>query len=559
MKNTATLLVWIYLCLSYPTDLCSQILINEFYADVATGSVGDANGDGIRSAREDEFIELVNPTTATINITGYTIWVSENLRHTFDSTLLAPNSAIVVFGGGQPTGIFGDSQVITASTGSLSLGNSGSKVELKNAQGIILEEFTYPDENTNTSWTRDPDITGGFKSHFQVVASYGIPYSPGTLSNSFPFNSSENTLVQFQYTSGTVVEGDSVLQLPIYLINPSSTKATTIVIKIIAGTSPVGDNFFQFENSFLFLPGEEGLLFFPVLLIDDNQVEGIQTFLFSIEQVAGGNHAMASLQQQFTVTLEDNDYDFPLLLNEILADPPTGIEGDANSDGIRDSKEDEFLEFVNISEETLDISNFQIWDTNALRHEIPEGTIVAPNQAFVIFGGGMPNGDFGNSIVQTASTGSLNLLNTGDKIILKDTSGVTVYAYVYGSEASDNQSITRYPDLAEGDIAIPHTSVGNGALFSPGKGVEAADFSVTTSSNADVLNRKIAVFPNPSKSVFYVESSVEILDMELHNYQGQGIITTTESVLNVELEAGVYLLKIKTVEGYVMRKLSVLD
>jgi len=553
MKNAATLLA--ILCLLLPTDLFSQLLINEFYADVATGAVGDANGDGIRSAKEDEFIELVNPTNESVDITGYSIWVSEILRHEFDSTTLAPNSAIVIFGGGHPIGIFGGSPVVLSSSGALGLGNSGSKVELKNPQGIILEEFTYPDENTNTSWTRDPDITGGFKSHFQANAAYGMSFSPGTLINSFPFDSPTNTLTHFHTTKGTAVEGDSIFQLPLYLINPSPTETTTLTIEIVGGTGSFGRNFYIFKNSISFPPNEQGLKYFPIPIIDDQQVEGIDTFLFSIEQVTGGDHASVSLHQQFTLLLEDNDYDFPLLLNEIHADPALGLAGDANGDGIRDAKEDEFLEFVNTSDQELDISNFQLWDASAIRHQIPDGTTIAPNQIFVIFGGGMPTGDFGDAVVQTASTGSLNLLNAGDKIVLKDTSNLIIYAYIYGAEASDNQSIIRCPDLTEGAIATPHSTVGDGALFSPGKRVETCD--TTVSSFGEVIEDRIVVFPNPSYGEVYVESSVPLLRLELFNYQGKQLLVTTKQFITLKIESGIYFLKIHTMEGLVLKKIEV--
>ena len=556
MKNAA--IVWTVLCLYLPFLLSSQILINEFYADVAIGSVGDANGDGIRSAKEDEFIELINPTNETVALTGYTIWVSEILRHEFDSTTLALNSAIVVFGGGEPTGIFGGSQVVTASSGSLGLGNSGTKVELKNAQGIIIEEFIYPNENTNTSWTRDPDITGGFKSHFQVVAAYGMPFSPGAFNNSFPFNSSRNTLVHFHQTKGMATEGDSIFQLPVYLITPSATVETSVRIEIIAGTAPLGENFSNFNNNINFSPNEDGLTYLSIPIIDDDQVEGVQTFLFSIEQVTGGDEAEVSLHQQFTLTLEDNDFDFPLLLNEILADPPTDIAGDANGDGIRNAKEDEFLEFVNIEEVPLDISSFQIWDATALRHEIPMGTTVSPNQAYVVFGGGMPTGDFGTAIIQTASTGSLNLLNAGDKIVLKDTTGLTVFAYTYGAEAADNQSITRFPDLSDGAIDTPHSSVGNGALFSPGKGVEEEDFSTTVSNNENPIENTITIFPNPTKGSFYIDSTLPIGRLEIFDSNGQRQLITNEVALtDLKLEAGIYFLKLQTEKGVITKKVSI--
>ena len=41
-----------------------------------------------------------------------------------------------------------------------------------------------------------------------------------------------------------------------------------------------------------------------------------------------------------------------------------------------------------------------------LRHTFPTGSIIPANGVLVLFGGGNPSGDFGNSVVQTASEGS---------------------------------------------------------------------------------------------------------------------------------------------------------
>ena len=41
----------------------------------------------------------------------------------------------------------------------------------------------------------------------------------------------------------------------------------------------------------------------------------------------------------------------------------------------------------------------------------------------VLFGGGNPSGDFGNSVVQTASEGSINMSNAGDLITMNDPQG----------------------------------------------------------------------------------------------------------------------------------------
>ncbi len=158
----------------------------------------------------------------------------------------------------------------------------------------------------------------------------------------------------------------------------------------------------------------------------------------------------------------------PVVINELLAD--TGA-GDANGDGDTSStSEDEFVEIINISGATLDLSNWKISDALSDRHVFPAGTVVRNGCAVLIFGGGEPSGVFGGSVVQTASNGSLNLNNTGDTVTLKDSANTVIAAYTYGSEGGDDQSLTRSPDVTGPEPLIQHTLApgANGAVFSPG-------------------------------------------------------------------------------------------
>jgi len=559
MKISTILLVGLIYLLSCPA-IYSQILINEFYADVASGLVGDANGDGIRNPREDEFIELVNPSDSIIDLTGFTLWVSENLRHEFlEETVLDPESSIVIFGGGEPTGTFGNSIIVTANSGALGLGNSGAKVELIDPVGEIVEEFIYPDENINASWTREPDITGGFKSHHLVRAAYGVSYSPGTLLNSFPFGLSSNTFIHFPETKGIVFEGDDLFRLPVYLINPSA-EHTSFEVTLINRTGTEEDLLDFVPPVFIFSPNEGGRKYIDIPIKDDRLIEGNEQLQFTITNIRGGKDATLSVNQFFELTIEDNDFDFPLILNEIHADPVTGIEGDANKDGQRNAREDEFLEFINNSTEVINISGYKIFDSSTLRHEIPEGTILEPSQAYVVFGGGEPTGSFGNAIVQIASTGGLNLLNTGDKISLKDTIDTVVYAYQYKSEAANNQSITRFPDLVEMDIKTLHSTVGEGVLFSPGKRVDGSLFYGTVPVE-DLPTINVSIYPNPAKNYLVIDGLLEndILKVELWNMAGQLVVTSNYNdrlFLPTEFQ-GIYLVKIHMGEGVLMKQIIV--
>jgi len=165
------------------------------------------------------------------------------------------------------------------------------------------------------------------------------------------------------------------------------------------------------------------------------------------------------------------------VINEILADPAGDITGDANGDGTRHATEDEFVEIVNNTGSTVDISGWTISDGYGVRHTFPGGTEVPNQSAVVVFGGGTPTGDFGYAIVQTANTGALGLNNGGDTVALND--GITdVATYNYSSEGSNNQSITRDPDITGSDPLVHHsTATGSGgALFSPGAMIDGSPF-----------------------------------------------------------------------------------
>jgi hypothetical protein len=169
-----------------------------------------------------------------------------------------------------------------------------------------------------------------------------------------------------------------------------------------------------------------------------------------------------------------------LLLNEVLYDPPAGTDGDANGDGTRDANEDEFVELVNVSNSNLDISGYEFYDNTNLNqgmpnHVVPQGTVLSSKQAYVVFGGGTVNGDFGNAIVHTASAAVLNLNNASDTLTIKNDIGEVLI--VFDIEALSNnpdESYTRFPDICSSDF-VQHNSASNG-FFSPGKKVDGTLF-----------------------------------------------------------------------------------
>lgn len=239
----------------------------------------------------------------------------------------------------------------------------------------------------------------------------------------------------------------------------------------------------------------------------------------------------------------------PLIINEVHYDPASDITGDANGDGTRDSAEDEFIEFYNDSNASLDISGYTISDGVELRHTFPASTIIPANKMLVVFGGGNPTGSFGSSTVQTASEGELNLSNSGDVITIENTNGDVVLIYSSsdtGINHGSNQSVTRSPDFTGGFVL--HTDANAALLFSPGLLIDGNTLSINTFTNDE-----LSISPNPVKNgIINIKSSISrVKKIELYDITGRIVkqqILNSETLYIQTLNSGVYLLKV-SIEG----------
>ncbi len=134
-------------CQSSPAAAAHELAITEVLADPPDGARGDANGDGTRDASADEFVEIVNAGATPICLSGWTLSdAGRRGGHLFPlSRPLRPGQAVVVFGGGVPTGQFGGSEVQSASYGQLSLSSTGDVLTLRDAQGAVAKRFSWGD------------------------------------------------------------------------------------------------------------------------------------------------------------------------------------------------------------------------------------------------------------------------------------------------------------------------------------------------------------------------------------------------------------------------------
>jgi hypothetical protein len=212
---------------SLMTPMESPIVVNEFMFDVTndddttpTVNEGDINGDGERSVRGDEFIEIYNSGDQAVDISGYEFLKRDlTVFFTFPAnTVLDPGEFAVVFGGVSANG-FGaqfpaDLQLFAAvegdgnagfagADGTTNLSNSNDNIILVNpaAQDTIAEYYWGSAvartsvgvqlEAPNTvggqsitgsihqSVTRNPDFTGLWDLHTTASAN-GYFQSPGS-------------------------------------------------------------------------------------------------------------------------------------------------------------------------------------------------------------------------------------------------------------------------------------------------------------------------------------------------------------------------------------------
>ena len=197
----------------------TALILNEFLADPAaddentTEVEGDANGDGVRDGSQDEFIELINSGSESMDLSGYEIHDRTGLRHTFaDGSLLPAGMPYVVFGGGLPVNI--DNPLVdTASTGYIGLNNGGDLIVVKDNSGVevIIFEYGGPtpyNGGADQSLTRDPDITGDFVLHSSTAG--GLAFTPGLKNDNVSFDADGDGVADDYDNCPDTPEGESV-------------------------------------------------------------------------------------------------------------------------------------------------------------------------------------------------------------------------------------------------------------------------------------------------------------------------------------------------------------
>ncbi len=163
-----------------------ELVINEFYAYAKD----DVNIDGTADSG-DQFVEIVNPTDKDLLIELVELKVSGTSKIKFPcGTVISAKTAALVFGGGSPAGYFGGAKLFVARNGLAIPADIVAMADISLNKGqteITKVTYNAAEQNENTSFTRDPDITGNFVKHKNASLANGALYSPGVRTDNIPF------------------------------------------------------------------------------------------------------------------------------------------------------------------------------------------------------------------------------------------------------------------------------------------------------------------------------------------------------------------------------------
>ena len=208
-------------------------------------------------------------------------------------------------------------------------------------------------------------------------------------------------------------------------------------------------------------------------------------------------------------------------INEILPDP-TGSPGvDTDGNGIP-ANGDEFVELYNLSDSSVDISGWQLWDLGrgnwyTFPGDSDDGATVLTSGAYAVvvvevqLGGSLPTMKNPNSLAFDAAWGSTGVLNNGgDNVVLYDPGEDKYIQLLYNGAAADDpnsydaplasatrigsiedwgtytdgKSLTRYPS---GDTnVVKHESIPGADDASP-TAIELTSFSATSKAMSTSL------------------------------------------------------------------------
>ena len=582
--------------LSLPSLAAANVIISEVLADPPEGPAGDANRDGQYDPHEDEFIELYNAGSRRISLAGWRLGDAEPLSDYFSfpsGAFIEPGSYVVLFGGGNPSEftipVYTDDGTIGDG-----LTDSGESIHLINKRGhevAFLSRATWPDAQSLVRTSPDGDA---LVPH-TTVSPTQAPFSPGHAPGTRPALTYALIISEVLADPPSGLAGDANRDgrhdphedefIELYNAGPVPI---SLAGWRLGEAGPLSD-YFHFPSDAVVDPDAYVVLFgggnptgftIPVYTDDGKIGDGLTDTGESIHLINHHGHEVAFLSQStwpnaqsLVRTSPDSSAFVPhktasqtqapfspgyapepptgpappppkpsyaLVISEVLADPPSGLAGDANRDGRHDPYEDEFIELYNAGTDTISLASWWLGDTASLLDyfRFPPKAFIAPGSYAVIFGGGNPSGFTVPVYTDDGKIGN-GLTDTGEAIYLIDRTGYLV-ASVSHSTWPNDQSIVRTPP--DSGAFVPHqTASPTQAPFSPGR---APDTPLESAAKLPAITSapSLQVWPNPFNTTAHLGfrlNQAASVHIAIYNVQGQRVRT----LVDAPLHAGVHQMR----------------
>ncbi|MBD5778585.1 lamin tail domain-containing protein [Pelagicoccus sp. NFK12] len=462
--------------------------------------IGDSNGDGIRNGSADDFVEIVNFEDFPVDISGWTISDDLGIRHEFEEgSVIGAGRAIVVFGGGNPTGVFGGATIQKSSSGLLAFNSNRPEIAslvarlggLVETVDLLIDGDIYPVEPNGGSIHRSQGVAGAdFTIHSQINGSGGSLYSPGTLPNGQPYFTPENVLsLSLSKSSIREDESGAATIATVGLESPAPAGGLEVTIEsngyTLDSEGAIEPDEITLESTTVTIPEGQTQVTFPISGYDDELLDGTRDVRIVVRSGPDILPALAILKVE---DIEPNPYN--IVISEVMP-MILGTGADINRNGVlEEAVGDKFIEFVNLSGFVTDMSGWQIRVSETggasapeIVHTFPADTHLNDQGALVVFGRvteetlAARETAFGNAVIQGAlnpdgsnRANGLSIQRNQDTTIeLLNAEGFQVAVAVYESDiANQAMAITRAPELS-GELTLHlEATQGEFIVYSPG-------------------------------------------------------------------------------------------
>ena len=457
------------------TISAGDVVITEIMQNPS--AVGDSAG---------EWFEVFNGAAFPIDLNGWTIGTENHLIANGAPLVIGPG-AYLVLGNNSDFGTNGG-VVVDYEYNSVFLGNGSDTLTLSLPDLTEIDRVewddgaTFPDPDGASMSLASTALDNNVGSNWFTSST---PYGDGDLGSPGSANPVPATLTlsvnnsTFSESAGfgastlTITRSDTSADLEVTILgsDPSEAQVQLTSVILLAGDA------------------DETV---DIDAIDDLWPDGDQSVTISAT-------APGYVGDDVSLTVQDDADTLGLVINEVYYAPDSSLL-DANGDGTTPTFDDEFIEIVNTTAAPFDLSFCSIiengFDFNARGpvHFFPEGTILAPGAAIVVFSGGdIPDGSsaaFGTAEIQKASEGGLFLSDGGDNVRLRNSFDQELYGVILPDESTlpASGSLTLSPDLTPAGGYIPHTTTTAATEFSPGTQIDGTPFVTIGSSLSVVVN-----------------------------------------------------------------------